>query len=135
MTDFLIRLAVNAVAVFVAIQLVPSARLEDLSTDWWKLLVVALILGAVNAYLRPIVRLLALPVSMMTMGLVAFVINAALLLLVALLSHGLDLGFTLGGWPAEPFELDTLVAAFLASLVISLVSTAVGLARRLTPGI
>ncbi len=135
MSDFLVRLAINAVAVFVAVQLVPGVDFEDLSRDWWKLLVVALILGAVNAYLRPIVRLLALPISLMTMGLVAFVINTALLLLVAFLSNELDLGFTLAGWPGGALELDTIVAAFLGSLVITLVSTVLGLVRTLAPGI
>ena len=135
MSDFLIRLAINAAAVFAAVQLVPGVEFGNLSRDWWKLLAVALILGAVNAYLRPIVRLLALPISLVTMGLVAFVINAALLLLVALVSNQLDLGFTLGGWPDRAFGVDAVVAALLASIVISVVSTLLGLVRTLAPGI
>ena len=138
--DFLLKLLISAAAVVVAILVVPGVRIAGVSltnpsADWWKLLVVALILGAVNAYLRPIVKLLALPISLMTMGLVAIVINVAMLLLVAYISGQARLGFSIAGWPGGPFELDTLVAALLASLVISIVSTALGLVRTLTPGI
>ena len=136
MNDFVVRLIISAAAVAVAMLVVPGVRFEgDLSRDWWKLLAVALILGLVNAYLRPIVRLLALPISLFTMGLVALVINVGLLLLVALVSDRFGLGFSLAGWPGGPFELDTIVAALLASIVISIVSTGIGLARTLTPGI
>ena len=134
--DFVLRLIISAVAVAAAILIVPGVGFGgDLQREWPKLLGVAVILGLVNAYLRPIVRLLALPISLVTMGLVAFVINVGLLLLVALISDRLGLGFMLAGWPRGPFEADTLVAAFLASLVISIVSTALGLARTLTPGV
>ena len=136
MNDFVVRLIISAAAVAVAMLVVPGVRFEgDLSRDWWKLLAVALILGLVNAYLRPIVRLLALPISLFSMGLVAIVINVALLLLVAFVSAQFDLGFSLAGWPQGAFEVDTLIAAFLASLVISIVSTGLGLARTLTPGV
>ena len=52
--------------------------------DWWKLLAVALVFALVNSYIKPIVKALSMPIGLMTMGLVAFVINAAMLLLVAL---------------------------------------------------
>jgi uncharacterized membrane protein YvlD (DUF360 family) len=62
------------------------------------------------------------------MGLVGFVINTALLILVAFISDALDFGFRLAGWPGGPFGLDTIVAAFLASLVISIVATVLNIA-------
>ena len=92
MTELLIRIAINAVALYAAVQVVPQLSF-DFGSDWWKLLAVALIFALVNSYLKPIVRALSFPVSMMTLGLVAFVINAAMLLVVAFLSDQLDLGF------------------------------------------
>ena len=124
MSDFIVRLLVNAAALAVAVRFVPGVTFPlEAPEDWLSLLGVALIFGLVNSYLRPIVRLLSLPISLLTMGLIGFVINTALLLLVALLADQLDLGFRLGGWPGGPFGIDTIVAAFLASLVISVVST------------
>ena len=124
MSDFIVRLLVNAAALFAAVRFVPNVAFPlEAAEDWLGLLGVALIFGLVNSYLRPIVRLLSLPVSLMTMGLVGFVINAGLLLLVAVIADAVDLGFRLGGWPGGPFGIDTIVAAFLASVVISIVST------------
>jgi uncharacterized membrane protein YvlD (DUF360 family) len=66
----------------------------------------------------------------MTLGLVAFVINAAMLLLTALASDQLDLGFKVGGFPPN-LDADALVGALLGAVVISVVSALVSLA--LTP--
>ena len=129
MSNFVIRLLVNAAALFVAVKFVPNVTFPlETPEDWVSLLGVALIFGLVNSYLRPIVRLLSLPISLMTMGLIGFVINTAMLILVALVTDALDFGFRLAGWPGGPFGLDTIVAAFLASLVISAVSTVLNIA-------
>jgi putative membrane protein len=127
LTELLVKVLVNAVALWVAVALLPDNLLSfDYGTDWWKLLGVALIFALVNSYLRPIVRLLALPVRMMTLGLVSFVINAALLLLVAFISGQLDLGFRVGDFPPE-FTIDTIVGALVGAVVIGAVSTVVSL--------
>jgi putative membrane protein len=127
--NFIVRLLVNAAALFVAVKFVPNVTFPlETTEDWVSLLGVGLIFGLVNSYLRPLVRLLSLPVSLMTMGLIGFVINTAMLIVVALLSDALDFGFRLAGWPGGPFGLDTVVAAFLASLVISVVSTVLNIA-------
>ena len=72
----------------------------DFGGDWWKLLAVAVILALVNSYLKPILKILSFPITLMTIGLFAFVLNAILLLLVAFVSDRLGLGFTIGGIPA-----------------------------------
>jgi putative membrane protein len=129
LANFAVRVLVNAAALFVAVKFVPNVTFPlETTEDWISLLAVALIFGLVNSYLRPLVRLLALPISLMTMGLIGFVINTAMLILVALLSDALDFGFRLAGWPGGPFGLDTIVAAFIASLVISVVSTVLNIA-------
>jgi putative membrane protein len=128
--DILIRVAINAVALIAAVGLVPRVGFHG---EWWQLLIVAAIFGVINAYLRPIVKLLSLPLNLLTFGAVGFVINTALLLLLALVSSQLRLGLTFAGWPTHAFTPDAVLAAFLASLVISVVSTLIALVRLITP--
>jgi putative membrane protein len=124
--DLIVKVVINAAALWVAVQLVPQINF-DFGNDWWKLLVVALILGLVNSYLRPIVKALSFPISLATLGLVAFLINAAMLLLVAFLSDQLELGFRIGGFPPN-LDADAIIGAVLGAIVISVVSTLVSLA-------
>jgi putative membrane protein len=128
--EIAIRTLVNAVALIAAVRLVPGA---EFTGDWLQLAAVAFIFGLVNAYLRPIVRLLSLPLNLLFFGLVGFAINTALLLLLALVSGELQLGFTLDGWPAAALDIDVIVTAFLAALVISVVSSVLAFVRLLTP--
>ena len=123
--DLLVKVVINAVGVWAAIQLVPQIDFT-FGNDWWKLLVVALILALVNSYLKPILKALSFPITLLSMGLFAFVLNAALLLLVAFLSDQLDLGFTIGKFPPN-FTADSFVGALLGSIVISIVSTVLGM--------
>jgi putative membrane protein len=132
MLDIVIRVAIIAVALVVAITLVPDAEFNG---DWWQLALLAAVFGLVNAYLRPIVKLLSLPLNLIGFGLVGFVINTALLLLVALIGQQLDLDLTFAGWPQAAFDLDVAVSAFLTSLVVSVVSTGLALVRVITPGV
>lgn len=130
MAEFLIRVVVNALALIAAVRIVPGAAFEG---DLLRLAAVAAIFGLINAYLRPIMKLLSLPLNLLAFGLVGFAVNTVLLLLLALVSGGVDLGFTLGGWPRGPFDLDVVVAAFLTSLVVSVVSAALGFVRLVVP--
>lgn len=128
MSDLIVKVLVNAAALFVAVQVVPDNLLRfDFGSDWWKLLAVALIFALVNSYLRPIVKALSFPISLMTLGLISFVINAAMLLVTAFLSGELELGFQVGDFPPD-FTLDTIIGALVGSVVISVVSTLVNLA-------
>ena len=128
MTDLIVKILINAAALWVAVQVIPDNLLSfDFGNDWWKLLAVALIFALVNSYIKPIVKALSFPISLFTLGLIAFVINAAMLLLTALLSDQLDLGFRVGGFPPD-LNSDAIVGALLGALVISVVSTLVSLA-------
>ena len=123
MFDLVIKVLINAAALWIAVQVVPDSLLAfDFGGDWWKLLAVALIFALVNSYIRPIVKALSFPISLMTLGLIAFVINAAMLLLIAALSDQLDLGFRVGDFPPS-ITVDTIVGALVGALVISVVST------------
>jgi putative membrane protein len=124
--NLLIKIVVSAIALVAAVELVPGIDF-DWRADPLGLLVIAVIFGLVNAYLRPIVKLLALPISLFTLGLVGIVINVAMLLLTAFLARQLGVDFTIGGWPPD-FGVATVVAAVLAALLISVVSTLLNLA-------
>lgn len=127
-----IRILINAIALVAAVRIVPDATFTG---EWWQLAVLAAIFGVVNAYLRPIVKLLSLPLSLVTFGLVGLVVNTGMVLVAAALGDTLDLGFSLAGWPPDEIGLDTLVAAFLTSLVLSAVSALMALIRLATPRI
>jgi putative membrane protein len=106
---FLLRLLINAAALWVAIQLVGGI---DHRGSWWSLLLVALLFGVLNAAVRPVLKLLSIPLLIVTLGLFIFVINAVMLMLTSWASGLLDLGFYVDGfW-----------SAFLGGLVVSIVS-------------
>jgi putative membrane protein len=130
--DLLMRVIINGVALVLAVQFVPRVHAP---TDLLKLGLLALVFGLVNAYLRPIVKMLSLPLTLLTFGLVGLVINAAMVMVAAAISDSLGLGLRLAGWPPASIGVDTIVAAFLVSLVISIVAAIVALVRKLTPGI
>jgi putative membrane protein len=133
MIDLLVKVAVNAVALLAAANLVPDFRFvfhTDRPEDWLKIAVIALVFALVNSYIKPIVKTLALPIGFMTMGLVAFVINAAMLLGTAwgvnqFVNSG-GFSFAVGGYPAH-WGYAAIGCAVVASIVISIVSTILSL--------
>jgi putative membrane protein len=121
--ELIVKILINAAALFVAVTLLPANLLTfNWGNDWWKLLVVALVFALVNSYIKPIVKALSMPIGILTLGLVGFVINAAMLLLTALASDSLKLGFKLGTFPPT-INSDAIVGALLAAVIISVVST------------
>jgi putative membrane protein len=104
---FLLSWIVNTFAVLVAVYIVPGLRFKD--SSFWTPFVTSLVLGILNAFIRPIMDFLALPLLFLTLGLFRLVINAILLYLVSLL---------LGNY----FEVRNFWSAFLGALVISLIS-------------
>jgi putative membrane protein len=92
---FLLWVVVNALAVGAAVWLLDGITLTG-DSDGEKigtLVAVAFIFGIINAVVRPLVKLLALPFIVLTLGLLIFVINAAMLMLTSKIASGLDLGF------------------------------------------
>jgi putative membrane protein len=132
MVGIAVRIVIIAVALIAAVYIVPGAEFDG---ELWQLGVIAAIFGLINAYLRPIVKLLSLPLNVLAFGVVGFAINTALLLLLAFISGELALGLSFAGWPPGNIDLDVLVAAFLTSLVVSVVSTALAVLRLFTPGV
>lgn len=131
MIDLLVRVAVNAVTLIVAATVVPNVSLQLGSTQesWLKVAAIALVFALINTYLRPIVKLVSLPISLLTMGLVGLVINAAMLLVLSFVSKGLGLPFAIAKFPPT-LNGDALMAAFLAGIIISVVATVLSLALK-----
>ena len=111
---FVVRLLINAAALWIAIQLVDGI---DHRGTWWSLVFVALVFGVLNASVRPLLKILSLPLLIVTLGLFIFVINGVMLLLTGWVSGLLDLGFYVDGfWAAFRGGLVVTVVSLLLSL-------------------
>ena len=130
MKGFLLTLVASAIAFVVLLMLLPDSMIA-MSGDLGPQLAVGAFIGLINAVVKPIVKLLSLPITLMTLGLFSVVINAGMLLLAAwLLDEFASITFTIGGWPTDGFSIDTIIGAFVASALLSLISAAVGLVVR-----
>ena len=114
MVAFAIRTVVVAVALWVAVALVPGIALGSSTTPAGigTLVVVALIFGVVNAVVKPIVKIVGCAFYILTLGLISFVVNALLFLLVGWIARQLQL----------PFTVDGFWAAFWGAIVVGVVS-------------
>ncbi|MSO45337.1 MAG: phage holin family protein [Acidobacteria bacterium] len=107
---FIIRILVNAMALWVATRVVTGVTYDG---GWAPILGVAIVFGVVNAIIRPLAKFLTFPLIIVTLGLFALVLNGLMLWLTSALSATLGLGFHVTGfW-----------AAFWGALVVSIVST------------
>jgi putative membrane protein len=107
---FLQRWLCNTLAVLVAIYILGDKRIHY--NEWQDLLIASLLLGILNAFLRPVLLLLSLPLVVVTLGLFTLVVNAFLLYFV--------------GWLLQPhFRVADFWSAFWGALIISLVSLVV----------
>jgi|UniRef100_UPI004048CF3B putative membrane protein len=128
MLRFLVSTIVNAVGLFVATSLVPQVNITPYGGDGvWETIASFLLIGAmfgiVNAVIAPVIKVLAFPIYIITFGLIAFVINGAMLLLVAWLSGliGSEI-LTIEGFTSEGLTIDSLGWAILAAIVMSIAS-------------
>ena len=123
--DRVIQVLINAAALYVAQLLVEGVDF-DFSQEgaWWQFLLVALIFGLVNTFLKPVLRILTLPITMVTLGLFLVVINAFLLWLTGVISEQLALGLEVDGF------LPALLGAIVISIVGLLLSMVVGAGRK-----
>lgn len=112
--QFILRLLINAAALWAAIRLVPGISFEG---DWPLLFAVALVFGVLNAVIRPILFVLTLPFLIVTLGLFTFVLNAFMLWLTSATSDLFGLRF----------HVDGFGAAFIGALIVTVVSFALSL--------
>jgi putative membrane protein len=122
---FVIGTVVTAVAFYLLVQILPNMFGYD--GGYLGLIVIAVIFGVINGLIGPIVKTMALPISFMTMGMVGFVINAALLLVTAVVADATGFDLTIGDFPPDLLTADTIVAAVIGAVALSLLSTAIRL--------
>lgn len=103
--DMITRLLISALAV-----LITSLTLDGVTVDpWWWAVIIAIVLGFINSWIRPLVKLLALPINILTLGLFTFFINALMVMLCS--------------WLIGPhFEVLNIWWAMGFSIVLTLVS-------------
>lgn len=107
MSNLLIRLVINGVALWVASYLVPGITL---TTDIGGLLLVAVVFGLINALIKPVIDFFTCPFYVLTLGLFTFIVNALMLLLTSMVSG------------PERFHVADFWAALLGGIVIGIVS-------------
>jgi len=117
MTKFILRWAINAVAIFLAILFVPGISLQG---SWVGVIWLALIFGLVNAFLRPLLKLLTCPLIILTLGLFTLLINTFLFWLTGRIGQFFGIAISINGfWPA-----------FLGAVIVTIVSIAMTLILR-----
>ena len=102
---YLISFIGAAIALFVTAYIVPGVSF----TDTTSLLVATIVLGVINTFIKPVLHLLTLPITFLTFGLFALVINAAT--------------FWFVGWIVPGFDVEGIVPAFIGAVVLSIVAS------------
>ena len=98
------RLVLSSLAVGITAYFMDSVTIEP----WWVTVIVAVVLGLINSVVRPVVKLLSLPITILTLGLFALVVNGLMVLLCAYFTEG--------------FKVDGLGAAILFSIILAVVN-------------
>lgn len=111
MTKFILRWAINAIALYLAVLILPGI---DLRSDLVSILWLALIFGLVNALFLPLIQILTCPLIILTLGLFTLVINTFLFWLTSVIGNSFGFGLTI----SDPVWWN----AFLGGLVVSIVS-------------
>jgi putative membrane protein len=117
MTKFLLRLAINAVALYAAVMLMPGIELRG--SSYASILWLALIFGLVNALFRPLLKFLTCGLILLTLGLFTLVINAFLFYLTAVIGQSFDIGLLIN----EPVWWNSFLGALVVSFVSIIMST------------
>ncbi len=115
MQRLVLRWAINAVAIYVAVGTGWLEGIQPQDTTWWAILILGFIFGAVHTLLRPLLKFLTCPLILLTLGLFTFVINTVLFALTGWIGQQFGIGWTF----ADPWFWN----AFLGALVVGVVST------------
>lgn len=118
MAKFILRWAINAVALYVAVALVDGIRMEAVGVGQWvAFILLGLVFGLLNALLRPLLMLLTCPLIILTLGLGTLLVNTLMFYLTG----------RIGAYFGWGFSVDGFWAAFLGALVVSVVSIVLSL--------
>ena len=117
--NFLLRWISTGVALYAAAYMLPGITVTG-GEEWKVLGGLAILLGLINALIKPLLKLLTCPIQVMTLGLFTFVLNGAMLMLASA-SYDEILGPILGGG----FDIEGWVPAILGALIVSIVSAVI----------
>jgi len=113
MADFLLRWGISSLSIFIVAHIVRGIEISSTLT----VLVVALVIGIINAFLRPLILLITLPINIVTLGIFTLFINGSLFYLVSKIVKGFVIT---GFWPAFwGYILFSIISFLLSLLVIS----------------
>lgn len=112
MKKFIIRLLINAVALFAAVAILRDSGIHAQDTNWLSFLWLAMIFGLVNALIKPVLKFLTCPLIILTLGLGTLLINTLMFWLAGYIGTSFGIGFTVDGF----------MPAFLGALIVSVVS-------------
>lgn len=104
----IVGIAVNALSLAIVDFVLPGIKIDSLQT----LLIAALVVGLINTFIKPVAQLISLPISILTLGIFALLVNAALLALAAKFVPG--------------FEINGFWAAFWGTILLSIVNSLIG---------
>jgi putative membrane protein len=111
--NIFVKWLINTVAIMCAVKFVPGINYTG---GWWGILLVGVLFGLVNTFIRPFIKLFTLPLLIFSLGLFTFVINALMLSMTSWLSEEFRLGFHVQGF--KPAFFGALIISFV-SLVLS----------------
>lgn len=103
--NLLINWVISALTIIATAYLLPGVHVEGFTTA----LVVAVVLGAINIFIKPILIILTLPINILSLGLFTFVINAVIILIVSKIVPG--------------FKVDSFISALLFSIILSIINS------------
>lgn len=106
---FVIQLLLTALAAFLAAKLTPGVNI----TSYWTAIILALVLGLLDVFIKPILEFVSIPVTVLTLGLFLLVINAVIILLAS--------------WILDSFQVSGFWTAMLYSVIFSIISWVLGL--------
>lgn len=112
MKKFIIRILINAVALFAAVAIMRNNGIQMEDTNWLSFLWLALIFGLINALIKPVLTFMTCPLIILTLGLGTLLINTLLFWLAGWIGTAFGIGFTVDGF----------IPAFLGALIVSVVS-------------
>ena len=128
MKRFLVSTVINGLGLWLVSAIIPGVQLHPYGgTEIWQLVITLLVIGAIfgliNSIIAPVIKVIAIPLYILTFGLISFVINGALLLLVAWISQQLSPAtFTIDGFTSAGLSVVSLGWDILAALVMSICS-------------
>lgn len=119
MKKLLIRLAINAVALYVALAIMQGHGITPQGENWLSFVWLALIFGIINAIIRPVLLVMSCPLLILTLGLGTLIINTLMFMLSGWLGSRFGVGFTVDGfWPAFLGAIITSIVSFVLTLFL-----------------